>query len=234
MTDDRDLQGLDPFDLLDAEAARLDRYFSGLDASDWSKPSRCAGWSVRDVLAHLRSSEDYHHACVEGTVAALMTSMAEKGATDLGSANEIGIRELDDRSTDQLLDDWRRANAETRAHFRERDGDDVDTSIGAYPARWQAFHVAFELAVHADDVGVPVEPGEAAGRAAWEAAVGRFALREFDKGIELDARDGVTHVTGDGIDVDLPDPVFVDAVSARLGPDGPLDADQRALLSATP
>jgi uncharacterized protein (TIGR03083 family) len=234
MTDDRDLQGLDPYDLLDAEAARLDRHFSGLDDADWARPSRCEGWSVRDVLAHLVSSEDYHHACVQGTVGALMTAMAEKGATDLTTANDIGIHELDGRSTEQLLADWRRANAETRAKFRERDGDDVDTTIGAYPARWQAFHVAFELAVHADDVGVPVDPREAAGRTAWEAAVGRFALKEFDKGLELEAHDGATHVTGVDIDVDLPDAVFVEAVSARLGPDGPLDAEQRALLSATP
>jgi uncharacterized protein (TIGR03083 family) len=234
VTDDRDLQGLDPYDLMDAEAGRLDRYFSGLGTTDWSKPSRCAGWSVRDVLAHLLSSEDYHHACIEGTVAALMTSVAEQGALDLGSANEIGIRALDDRSSEQLLADWRVANAETRAKYRERDGDDVDTTIGAYPARWQAFHLAFELAVHADDVGVPVEPREAAGRTAWEAAVGRFALKEFDRDLEIDGGDGATHVKGGGLDTDLPDDLFVGAVSARLGPDAPLDAEQRALLSATP
>jgi len=64
--------------------------------------------------------------------------------------------------------------------------------------------------------------------------VSRFALKEFDKGVDLDARDGTTHVSGAGIDTDLPDAVFVEAVSARLGSDGPLDADQRALLSATP
>jgi hypothetical protein len=27
----------------------------------------------------------------------------------------------------------------------------VDTSVGDYPCRWQAFHVAAELATHADD-----------------------------------------------------------------------------------
>jgi hypothetical protein len=41
-------------------------------------------------------------------------------------------------------------------------------------------------------------------------------------------------VRGNGIDTDLPDSLFVDAVAARLGPDAPLDAEQRALLSATP
>jgi hypothetical protein len=41
-------------------------------------------------------------------------------------------------------------------------------------------------------------------------------------------------VRGEGIDLELPDAVFVEAVAARLGDDGPLDAEQRALLSATP
>jgi uncharacterized protein (TIGR03083 family) len=234
MTDDRDLQGLDPYDLMDAEAARLDRYFSGLGDADWAKPSRCTGWSVRDLLAHLAASEGYNHASLEGTVAEYLASLAEKGATDLSSANELGIRELDDRSTSQLIDEWRQANAQTRAKLRERDGDDVDSSVGAYPARWQAFHLAFELAVHADDVGVPVEPGEAAGRTKWEAAFGRFALEELDKGLDLEPGEGTTHVKGPGIDTDLPDALFVDAVAARLDADAPLDAEQRALLSATP
>ena len=29
MTDDRDLEGLDPYDLMDSEAGRLDRFFIG-------------------------------------------------------------------------------------------------------------------------------------------------------------------------------------------------------------
>jgi uncharacterized protein (TIGR03083 family) len=234
MTDDRDLDDLDPYDLMDTEAARLDAYFSTLGPDEWAKPSRCKGWSVRDVLAHLTASEDYNHASLEGTVSAFLAAWGEKGATDLTTANEIGIRELDDRSTDQLIADWRVSNALTRDKFRERDGDNVDTSVGAYPARWQAFHLAFELAVHADDVGVPVTAAEADGRVAWEAAFGRFALKELDKGLEIDAANGTTHVKGEGVDTDLPDAVFVAAVAARLGPDAPLSAGQRALLSATP
>jgi len=234
VTDDRDLRGLDPYDLMDAEAARLDHFFSALADDVWSKPSRCEGWSVRDVLAHLVASEDYNHASLEGTVGEFLASWGEKGATDLDSANEVGIRGLDDRSTDQLLADWRVANAETRAKLRERDGDDIDTSVGAYPARWQAFHLAFELAVHADDVGVPVSAAEADGRLAWEASFGRFALKELDKDLTLDAANGTTHVKGEGIDADLPDALFVAAVAARVEPDAPLTAEQRGLLSATP
>ena len=43
MVDDIDLQGLDPYDLMDGEAARLDRFFAGLDTPDWSGPTRSRG-----------------------------------------------------------------------------------------------------------------------------------------------------------------------------------------------
>lgn len=234
MVDDADLQGLDPYDLMDAEAARLERFFTGLDDAAWSRPSRCAGWSVRDVLAHMLSSEQYNAACLEGTVGDFLGSLGARGATDLTSANELGIRELDDQSTAQLIAGWHDANARTIAGFRGRDGSDIDSSVGAYPARWQAFHLAFELATHADDVGVPVGAKESGSRTAWQAQFGRFALKELNADLEIKAGNGTTQVRGDGIDVELPDAVFVQAVAARLDDDGPLDAEQRALLSATP
>jgi uncharacterized protein (TIGR03083 family) len=234
MIDDRDLEGLDPYDLMDAEAARLDGYFSGLDTVAWSRPSRCAGWSVRDVLAHLLASEQYNTASINGTVGALLESLGARGATDLGSFNELGIRDLDGRDTAELIGDWNAANGATRAAFRGRDGGDVDTSVGPYPARWQAFHLAFELAVHADDVGVPVTAEAAGARDAWQASFGRFALLELNKGVQIEGGDGSTRVKGEGLDVDLPDALFVQAVAARLDDDSPLDAEARALLSATP
>jgi uncharacterized protein (TIGR03083 family) len=234
MTDDRDLDGLDPYDLMDTEAGRLDRYFAALDESGWSRPSRCAGWSVRDVLAHLVASEQYNRACLDGRVVDFLGTLAGRGATDLPSANELGIRDLDDRSTEQLISEWRAANRKTRAGFRERGGGDVDSSIGAYRARWQAFHLAFELAVHADDIGVPLTAGEADERLAWQTRFGRFALKELNKDLEIEAGDGVTRVRGDGLDLEVADPVFVAAVAARIGEDGPLDADARVVLSATP
>jgi uncharacterized protein (TIGR03083 family) len=234
MVDDADLQGLDPYDLMEAEAARLDGFFVGLDEQAWSRPSRCAGWSVRDVLAHLLSSEDYNTACLDGAVGEFLASVGARGATDLTSANELGIRELDGRPTAELIEEWRATNTRNREGFRARDGGDVDSSVGAYPARWQAFHLAFELAVHADDVGVPVTAQEEPARTAWQAQFGRFALKELNKDLEIKAGRGTTQVRGDGIDQEIGDAVFVQAVAARLGDDGPLDAEQRALLSATP
>lgn len=58
MIDDSDLVGLDPYELMDVEAQRLDRYLGTLDDEEWNRPTRCEGWSVRDVLAHLAASEE--------------------------------------------------------------------------------------------------------------------------------------------------------------------------------
>ncbi len=77
----------------------------------------------------------------------------------------------------KVLARWRADGADNRRRFRKR-GDVVDTSIGDYPCRWQAVHVAAELATHADDIGVPVTPGEHAERAAWRARYSRFDSRK--------------------------------------------------------
>jgi uncharacterized protein (TIGR03083 family) len=232
MTDDQDLAGLDPYDLMATEADRLDRYFVGLDDAAWSRASRCDGWTVRDLLAHLTASEDYNRACLDGTVSAFLASMGERGVTDLASANEVGIRDLDGVATPELLATWRTRATENREAFRARDGGDVDSSVGAYPARWQAFHLAFELAIHADDVGAPVTD-EAAARTQWLAQFGRFALKESKPDTETEAHAGRTRVRGGDVDVDLPDSEFVRAAAGRAAGDPVLDDATRAYLAVT-
>jgi uncharacterized protein (TIGR03083 family) len=233
MTDDHDLAGLDPYDLMATEADRLARYFAGLDDAAWSRATGCEGWSVRDLLAHLTASEDYNRACLDGTVGAFLASMGERGVTDLASANEVGIRDLDGLATSELLATWRTRANENREAFRARDGSDVDSSVGPYSARWQAFHLAFELAIHADDVGAPVADGEAASRTQWLAQFGRFALKETKPDTETEAHDGRTRVRGGGLEVDLPDADFVLAAAGRAAGDPALDDAARSYLAVT-
>jgi uncharacterized protein (TIGR03083 family) len=234
VTDDRELQGLDPYDLMAIEGDRLHRHFATLSDADWRQPSRCAGWSVRDVLGHLAASEAYNRASLEGTVAALLADWGAKGATDLESANALGIREQADVPTPELVERWYREASANREGFRARDGRDVDTSVGAYPARWQAFHLAFELAVHADDVFAPVTPDEQRDRFQWEARHARFALAETKPEAVIDAAGGRTRVRLGDVDVELGDEEFVEAAAARLGRDSDLDDRARAALSVTP
>src|SRR5690606_16896163 len=77
----RTLADLDPFAIFDAEAARLDAFFSGLDADGWGRPSRCRGWSVRDVLAHLAGEELYNHACLDDALEELFARPERAGVT---------------------------------------------------------------------------------------------------------------------------------------------------------
>lgn len=233
--DDSELAELDPFALLDQEAARLDAYFSPLQESDWTQPSRCAGWTVRDVLAHLAASEEYHRACLDRDVGGFMARVVERGATDLNSANAIGVDQYAGRVPADILREWRTTNAETRRRFRERGDGTVDTQVGDYPCRWQAFHVASELATHADDVFVLVSANERDRRRDWRARVSRFALAEAKSNVTVTVVHARTRVhDGDDFEVEVDDDELIEGVAARLDDSSRLDARARELLSAMP
>lgn len=233
--DDSELRDLDPYALFDREADRIATHLRDLPAKEWERASRCEGWSVRDVLAHLMATEEYHQACLGGTVKELMARMGERGATDLTSANEMGIRDQDDKSNDELLAEWVESNAGTRAGFRDREDGTVDSSIGDYPARWQTFHLATELAVHADDMYVPVSSDEAAYRTAWRAAFSRFALQEAKPDVAVETvGPGRTRVSKDDLSVEVDDEELVEGVASRLDDSSRLSKEERDLLSATP
>jgi uncharacterized protein (TIGR03083 family) len=231
---DADLEGLNPYDLFDRECERVHGFFTAIGDDVWTRPSRCRGWTVRDMLGHLRADEDYFQAGLDGKVGDFFTAMGEKGATDLDSGNRIGIETYADVPVPALVDEWWRMNSETRRRFRERDGGDVDTAVGAYPARLQAFHLAQEYATHADDIGVPVTGEEEPARTAWRAAMNRFALMETKAGARAWPCDGGTGYEVEGVEGVLPDREFVEAVGGRLPDDFPIDEKARAALNATP
>ena len=88
--------------------------------------------------------------------------------------------------------------------------------IGPYPARMQAFHVVNHAATHADDMGVPVDPADAAARLAWRVAVCEFGLSEADSPVELERAPDANRVRVGGAEAVLTDQELVEAVNARL------------------
>jgi uncharacterized protein (TIGR03083 family) len=234
MTDDGELAGLDPFALLDTEAGRLDAFLSGLGEACWNRASRCSGWTVRDVLGHLAASEDYHRSCLDGTVAAFLADFAQRGGADLDSVNALGVADYASLSPAEVLARWRAASADNRRRFRERGDGVVDTSIGDYPCRWQAVHVAAELATHADDIGVPVTHAEHAERTAWRARYSRFALAEAKPQLEIRHADARTTIIDGQATAELDDHELIEAVMGRLDETSGFGAELRALLSMMP
>src|SRR5918998_4702469 len=106
MNDD-ELQTLDADALFDEEARRIDEYLSALPDEEWERPSRCEGWSVRDVAAHLLADETYFKANLDGTVKDLMATFKEQGLKDLGEMNDAGIAEQADKTNQQIVAEWR-------------------------------------------------------------------------------------------------------------------------------
>jgi uncharacterized protein (TIGR03083 family) len=233
MADESILAGLDPFDLLDREADRVHRLFTS--GPDWSRPSRCAGWTVRDMLGHLVSLEAYTRANLDGTVGEMFQEAGRQGVTDIAGFNDWQIRLYADVPTDQLVGEWREAQLANRRELRERGRDgSVDTMVGVYPSWLQTFHFAVEYATHGDDVYVPVPAEDRDERLAWRVTFARFVLEELEKPVTVTRGDGVVVVEGDPGRAELAPEDFVEATQGRLPEDHPLDEGLRELLSTVP
>lgn len=229
MADERGLDGLDPYDLQDEECARLTSWFGGMGELEWLTPSACEGWSRRDVLAHLVAVEEYFAACLDGSVAELLSRYLEGGASSLDEFNAAGVAASEGIDAQELLATWVHANTANRAGFRAADGTDIDTSVGPYACRRQAFHVAFEYAVHANDVDAPVPADARDRRQNWLAAVARFALTEVKTDVTVeDGTDGLV-VTRAGEPATVDRDAFVAGVAGRSEP-GMSDEATAALL----
>ncbi|MFI7126713.1 maleylpyruvate isomerase family mycothiol-dependent enzyme [Nonomuraea sp. NPDC050153] len=216
MADDL-LKHFNPFDIFDAEAARLDRFFGGLDEAGWQRPSRCEGWSVRDVLGHLAGEELYNHACLDGTVQDLLTRLSKAGVSGFNDFNEWSVRQRRGMPVEEVLDEWRAQNGETRRRMRELGPDGlIDTMAGPYPCGLQAFHYDSEYATHADDVGVPVSDAEIDGRTLWRVAVGRFVLAEQEAKVQVEQTADEIWACVNGVAASLSYPEFVEATVGRL------------------
>lgn len=219
-----ELADLDPFDLMAGEAARIDAFYRALD--DWRAPTRCAGWTRRDLLAHLAGVED-------DTAARLVGAPL--------SGDYVGTVALTRRahlSDDELLRQWR-ANVERNdAELRTRGVDATLAGPGGAPyplGRW-GFHLASERAIHADDAGVPVTGAEREARLDWRVRFARSALTELRGGqvtVVADRGAQVVHLMNElsGDEVRLPDHQFVEAVSGRLPPDADVPLPLRKALA---
>ncbi len=211
-----EMAGFDPFDLLDEETARVDRFYSSLAGERWLAPTRCSDWNRLQLLAHLASIEDYTRAGLAEQVTELMTAAPSTGMDEL---NEWGVERRADLPPARLLDEWRALSARNRRELRRRGADaSIDTAAGPYPLGRQTFYLASEFAIHGDDAGVVTPAAERAARQAWRVRFARVAISEVGRGVILRVHDGGQTVRVGDEEAFLDDETLVEAASGRLTP----------------
>jgi uncharacterized protein (TIGR03084 family) len=146
------------------ELDALDSLVSGLDGSDWRRPSACPGWSVADVLVHLAQTNEVATASVEGRageVFALWGDGADEATVDelAGAAVETSSR----RSGPEVHEWWRRTADDMVAAFEATDPQSrVQWVVGEMAARTLCTTRLAETWIHSTDVAhgldVVVEP----------------------------------------------------------------------------
>ncbi|TQF69201.1 maleylpyruvate isomerase family mycothiol-dependent enzyme [Rhodococcus spelaei] len=83
-------------DLAHAERAQLAVLLHSLTPQQWQAPSLCAGWTVRDVVAHMLSYEELSPVRLARRFA--------RACLRFDRANEIGLADLAGHSPQQLVD----------------------------------------------------------------------------------------------------------------------------------
>jgi uncharacterized protein (TIGR03083 family) len=78
-----------------AERTDLLEFVSGLTPQQWDAPTLCAGWRVRDVVAHMIS--------YEGLPGRELVRRFAKGRFRLAGVNAVGVGEMRDARPDELL-----------------------------------------------------------------------------------------------------------------------------------
>ena len=91
-----------------AEQQSLDQYLQGIRDRDWDRPTPAKGWSIRDQVSHLASSEEYAHNAIEegGSRLAEVADFADGTAF-----TDAGVRKGRELRPQAVIEWWRGARA---------------------------------------------------------------------------------------------------------------------------
>ncbi|HLI26818.1 MAG TPA: maleylpyruvate isomerase family mycothiol-dependent enzyme [Chloroflexota bacterium] len=139
-----------------AEAASIAQELRAGGEAAWSAPTACAGWTARDVVAHLvfgvEIFQAYTEAYLEGRASPSVTlaARAERQAALAARPREALLDELE-----HLTDQFARLLDAQPAAALERP---VPLPFGQFPFWWMSTGRVNELALHHWDLRAPREP----------------------------------------------------------------------------
>ncbi len=196
------------------QRAQLLAHLETLSAGEWERDSLCAGWTVREVAAHVISSP-------QSTPAQVMLGVVRHGGRFNRFIQQEG-RRSGARPTTQILDDYRRFGTSRRHPFGTTTVDPL-----------------LDVIVHAQDMLIPVGRSHAAPPAAAALAAGRalrlgpfFHAGRRLRGFRLTATD-LDWTWGDGAAVHGTMQDLLLLIAGRTATVGRLTGDGARQLAAT-
>lgn len=137
---------------------RFSSLLEGLSPEQWAAPSRCEGWRVQDVAAHLAVVDRFWLASIDAGLAGSPSRMLaefDPQATPAAMVNAVG-----EATVQETLTAYRRANGSLCSRIEslaERDWESLaETPTGHQTVSVLAHHALWDSWVHERDVCVPL------------------------------------------------------------------------------
>ena len=103
---------------LDEQRDELDGILASLDDEDWAAPTRCAGWSVADVVLHLAQTSELAAVTGDPSFGERLRRFMLNDARTVDEGAERAVVAERGANPAQLLRRWRDAEAAQRRHLR--------------------------------------------------------------------------------------------------------------------
>ncbi len=169
----------DPAVPLLRQRRRLASLLGGLDDEQWEAASRCEGWSVQDVAAHLVSTNQFWAFSIEAALAGKPTRFL--AAFDPVASPAQLVEAVRSQSPADVLDHFVETNEAIAGTIVDLDDDGWSTlgeaPPGHVPLRAVALHALWDAWIHERDIVLPLgltpveEPDEITGSLSYGAAL---------------------------------------------------------------
>lgn len=137
---------------------RFDTVLNGLSDDQWNRPSRCDGWSVRDVAAHLVSTHEFWTASVSAGLTGAPSQMLV--GFDPATTPPLLVGTLASLSRQELLTRFSQSSEAFLSTLAALTSDQwslpAETPVGHVPIRLLAQHALWDSWIHERDVLLPL------------------------------------------------------------------------------
>ncbi|MEY2460068.1 MAG: hypothetical protein QOG30_1898 [Acidimicrobiaceae bacterium] len=185
---------------------RLQDTLATLTDEQWTRPSRCEGWSVQDVIAHLIGTNNFWSLSILAGLAGSPTRIL--AAFDPAATPALMVEPMRSMSASETLDQFVESNQALYDAIESLDIDGwstvAESPAGHVPIRLLASHALWDAWVHERDIMLPLdlipaqEPDEIASCLRYVTAVAPVLAFSSDPtrrgALEIDATEPDVHV----------------------------------------